>query len=107
MKRLVLLAGLIFSGCVAPDRAGLLGQPFTFVGIAGPLSETTFRDIDGTEHGLPVKVVKVTAGRFDEKQIEFPIPVDEPSPLKPGVKYRITAGYREHGRVILDYRELK
>jgi hypothetical protein len=101
----LLLIALV--GCAAPKRGDLIGEPFTFIGIPRGLSQKTFQDIDGLERGLLVDVVRVTAGTFDEKQIEFPIPASQLSPLKAGVKYSITAGYNPHGRVILDYHEVK
>jgi hypothetical protein len=101
----IILVALV--GCAAPKRGDLLGAPFTFIGIPRVLSEQTFQDIDGLQRGLLVEVVRVTKGRLDEPQIEFPIRADQPSPLKIGVRYLITAGYGQHGRVILEYHEVK
>ncbi len=108
MKPLVLLVLLLFVGCgTPPTRGDLLGEPFTFIGIPRVLSAETFRDIDGLERGLRVDVIKVVKGNYDERQIEFPIAAEQPSPLKIGIKYSITAGYGRHGLVILDYHEIK
>ncbi len=94
--------------CIAePLRGGLLGEPFTFVGVPKAFSKKTFRDLDGLERGLLVQVMRVTAGRLDSKQVEFPIPANQPAPLKIGVTYAITAGYGQHGLVILESREIK
>src|SRR5512139_2279310 len=73
------------------QRGDLLGEPFTFIGIPQVLSTKTFQDLDGLERGLRVDVIKVMKGNFDERQIEFPIAADHPSPLKIGVRYSITA----------------
>jgi hypothetical protein len=107
MKPLALLILILFVGCSTSKRGDLLGDPFTFIGVPRVLSEETFQDLDGLERGLLVDVVRVTAGSLSERQIEFPIPADQPSPLKIGVKYSIIAGYGQHGRVILDYHEVK
>jgi hypothetical protein len=107
MKVFTALVLLLFVGCATPKRGDLIGELFTFVGVPKSLSETTFRDVDGLERGLLVDVVKVKSGNLNEQQIEFPIPADQPSPLKIGVRYSITAGYSQHGRVILDYHEVK
>ncbi len=107
MKVLALFMLMLLFGCSKPQRGDLLGDPFTFIGVPRELSTNTFRDIDGLEKGLIVDVNSVTAGSFTERQIEFPVPADQPSPLKIGTKYSITAGYARHGRVILDYHEIK
>lgn len=116
MRRLRFLVSLLalFTFTAACAQAGtdnprgdLLGVPFTFIGIPRVLSAKTFQDLDGLERGLRVDVIKVVTGNFDERQIEFPIAADHPSPLKIGVKYSITAGYGQHGLVILHYHEVK
>jgi len=108
MKRLAISFLLVLVGCsTTPKRGDLLGEPFTFIGIPKIMSETTFQDVDGLERGLLVDVVRVTAGSFSERQIEFPIPANQPSPLRIGVTYSITAGCGQHGRVLLDFHEIK
>ena len=108
MRPLAILFLLVLVGCsTTPKRGDLLGEPFTFIGVPKVLSERTFQDVDGLERGLLVDVIAVKAGDLTERQLEFPIPADKPSPLKIGVRYLITAGYSEHGRVILDYHEIR
>jgi hypothetical protein len=108
MRSKAILVLLLIIGCAdAPMRGDLLGDPFTIVGIPRVLSDKTFMNIDGEERGLLVDVLKVTDGRYEKNKIEFPIPINQTSPLKIGVKYSITAGYGRHGVVILDYYEIK
>jgi hypothetical protein len=112
IKTCGMLAMLVFPllvECATTPKSiglGLLGEPFTFIGIPKVLSETTFQDIDGLERGLIVNVVKVKTGTFNKPEIKFPIPADQPSPLKIGVTYLITAGYRPHDLVMLEYHEI-
>lgn len=107
MRLFTIFILLLLAGCSNPQRGDLLGDSVTFIGIPRVLSTNTFQDIDGLERGLAVDVVRVTAGNSSERQIEFPVRADQPPPLKLGVKYSITAGYGQHGRVILDYHEVK
>jgi len=81
---------------------------FTFIGVPRAMSTNTFQDIDGLKRGLTVDVLRVTAGSFSGKQVEFPVRADWPSPPKAGIKCSITAGYGQHGHVmILEYHEIK
>ena len=107
MRALATIILVALVGCATSNRGDLLGEPFTFIGIPRTLSAQTFENVHGLERGLLVDVVQVTRGRLDALQIEFPIPADQSSPLKIGVKYLITAGDGQHGRVILNYYEVK
>ena len=80
---------------------------FTFIGVPQTLSTNTFQEIDGLKRKLAVDVVKVIAGSFSGKQVEFSVYAEWPRKPKLGIKYSITAGYGQHGQVlILEYHEI-
>jgi len=78
---------------------------FTFIGAPRSLSTNSFEDVGGVKRKLKVDVL--TAGGFGLPQENVSFYANWPWPPL-GTKYWITAGYEQHGQLmILKYHEIK
>ena len=78
---------------------------FTFIGVPRTMSTNTFEDVGGLKKVITLDVL--TAGDFSLPQEGVSFYANWPWPPL-GAKYRITAGYEQHGQaMIFDYRQIK
>lgn len=78
---------------------------FTFIGVPRTMSTNSFEDVGGLKRKLKVDVL--SGGSFGPPRENVSFYANWPWPQL-GAKYRITAGYEQHGALMIsDYHEIK